>query len=145
MAIALACAGGIARAATVDAVPAFVCDALDDGAGEPTNMTLAGEPQLITVTAPAPAAARGSNAPRERLICFGNPLTDDPDCWSNWPGGAPHPRTPDLRAFDDVEALAAHALLRPDAVRTPFLGVVIGAHHPGFARGIDRPPRHSVA
>jgi hypothetical protein len=123
--------GGVARAAQVatDAVPAFVCDSLDSPTAD------------FTFAATLPLIVADQPVLRERLMCVGNPLTDDPSCWPDAPGNTPQPTTILFHAFDDVALTAALPFAHPTPVRVPFVAVVIGASQPGFARGIDRPPR----
>lgn len=132
--------GGSARAA-----PGFMCEEIEDSA---LAMTVGPELEVFgPERAPAPAIAAAlalTRDPRERFLCWGNPLTDDPSCWSNDPAGSPRPSPVFHRVVRDTAIMTSLALPEPATARVPFAGLVLAATHPGYARGVDRPPRRAA-
>ena|SRR5688572_24418894 len=91
--------------------------------------------------APATVAPAGSPvAPPDGDACRGS-ITDDPSCWPESPTGAPPSGGFAGLGGPEVFVLASAILPGPDSMLAAPVPAPVGTVHPGYARGIDRPPR----
>ncbi len=137
LAIAFAALAMLAAAPAHAMTDGDVCD----DAGEETATT----PASIA-SVPAPAATLAPAAPNAGLLdaadlCRGDRLTDDASCWPRSPAGAPHSGGFPGLGGPDVSLLVSSSLPGPETTRASLPMTPAGAEHPGYARGVDRPPR----
>jgi hypothetical protein len=139
LAIAFAVLAGMLISARAHALPdGDLCDEeAEAAAAAAPNASLllpaVAPPQVVT-SPTGPLAADGE-------LCHGDRLTDDPSCWPESPTGTPPNGGFAGLGGPDVLLAAMAALPRLDCSPLPILSALAGAEHPGYARGIDRPPR----
>jgi hypothetical protein len=78
---------------------------------------------------------------KERLMCVGSALFDDPRCWRTDPLRAPLPRSPTIRAHREAASAAAVPPCPHVGFEEPIRAVAIGGLRSGHARDVERPPR----
>lgn len=125
---------------------AMIGDEVCDETGDAAELLLASiasltpAPATLTPATLAPAAP-ASGAATDAASCRGDRLTDDPSCWPESPAGAPHSGGFLGVGGPDASLIAQAALPRPESTSVSPPRAAAGAERPGYARGIERPPR----
>lgn len=124
--------GGEARA---DGVPLCQEGEIPWFTAVPDDEIMAADPRLAR---PDNAGDDDGESP---FRCRGDRMLDDARCWPDPPTGA-MPNNVSLLGGGD-QFLAADRDPPPPraAIRLPFLRDAVRATHPGYARGLERPPR----